>query len=113
MLEQTYCAHRSHTEGASAEESGVLDVIKALKMSPVPGFPGGAVVEGPPADAGDTGSCPGPGISHMPRSGWAREPWPLSLHIQSLCSATGEATTVRGSRTAKKKKARCETPCMT
>ena len=25
------------------------------------GFPGGAVVESPPANAGDTGSCPGPG----------------------------------------------------
>ena len=62
------------------------------------------MVESPPADAGDTGSCPGPGRSHMPRSGWAREPWPLSLHVRSLCSATGEATTVRGPRTAKKKK---------
>ncbi|XP_073648792.1 DNA helicase MCM8 isoform X4 [Tursiops truncatus] len=71
------------------------------------GFPGGAVVEGPPADAGDTDSCPGPGRSHMPRSGWAREPWPLSLRVWSLCSATGEATTVRGPRTAKKKKRRC------
>ena len=30
---------------------------------------GGAVVESPPADAGDTGSCPGLGRSHMPRSG--------------------------------------------
>ena len=32
------------------------------------GFPGGAVVESPPADAGDTGSSPGPGRSHMPWS---------------------------------------------
>ena len=32
------------------------------------GFPGGAVVENPPANAGDTGSCPGLGGSHMPRS---------------------------------------------
>ena len=31
-------------------------------------FPGGAVVGNPPANAGDTGSCPGPGRSHMPRS---------------------------------------------
>ena len=29
------------------------------------GFPGGAVVESPPANAGDTGSIPGPGSSHM------------------------------------------------
>ena len=31
-------------------------------------FPGGAVVESLPANAGDTGSSPGPGRSHMPRS---------------------------------------------
>ena len=30
------------------------------------GFPGGAVVKNPPANAGDTGSSPGPGGSHMP-----------------------------------------------
>ena len=29
------------------------------------GFPGGAVVENPPANAGDTGSIPGLGRSHM------------------------------------------------
>ena len=32
------------------------------------GFPGGAVVENLPADAGDTGLSPGLGRSHMPRS---------------------------------------------
>ena len=32
------------------------------------GFPGGAVVKNPPANAGDTGSSPGPGRFHMPRS---------------------------------------------
>ena len=31
-------------------------------------FPGGLVVKNPPANAGDTGSSPGPGRSHMPRS---------------------------------------------
>ena len=64
------------------------------------GFPGGAVVETPPANAGDTGSSPGLGGSHMPRSSWAREPQLLSLRIWSLCSATGEAAIVRGPRTA-------------
>ena len=29
---------------------------------------GGAVVKNPPANAGDMGSSPGPGRSHMPRS---------------------------------------------
>ena len=32
------------------------------------GFPGGAVAENLPANAGDTGSSPGLGRSHMPRS---------------------------------------------
>ena len=32
------------------------------------GFLGGAVVKNSPANAGDTGSSPGPGRSHMPRS---------------------------------------------
>ena len=32
------------------------------------GFPGGAVVENLPANAGDTGSRPGLGRSHMPQS---------------------------------------------
>ena len=31
-------------------------------------FPGGAVVKNQPANAGDTGSIPGPGRSHMPWS---------------------------------------------
>ena len=31
-------------------------------------FPGSAVVKNPPANAGDTGSIPGPGRSHMPQS---------------------------------------------
>ena len=35
----------------------------------------------------------------MLQSNWAREPQLLSLRVWSLCSATGEATTVRGPRT--------------
>ena len=62
------------------------------------------MVESPPADAGDTGLCPSLGRSHMPQSDRACEPWSLSLHIRSLCFATGDATTVRGPRTAKKQK---------
>ena len=64
------------------------------------GFPGGAVVESLPANAGDTGSSPSLGRSHMPRSNWAREPQLLSLRVWSLCSATREAATVRDPRTA-------------
>ena len=66
------------------------------------GFPGGAVVENLPANAGDTGSSPGLGRSHMPRSSWAREPQLLSLHVWSLCPATGGAAIVKGPRTAMK-----------
>ena len=61
----------------------------------VGGFPGGAVVESLPADAGDTGSSPGLGGSHMPRNNWAREPQLLSLRVWSLCSATREARAPR------------------
>ena len=50
------------------------------------GFPGGTVVENLPANAGDAGSSPGPGRSHMPWSNWAHEPQLLSLHVWSLCS---------------------------
>ena len=66
------------------------------------GFPGGAVVESLPANAGDTGLSPGPGRSHMPQSSWAREPQLLSLRIWSPCSATRQAAIVRGPRTVMK-----------
>ena len=58
------------------------------------------MVESLPANAGDTGSSPSLGRSHMPRSNWAREPQLLSLRVWSLCSATREAATVRDPRTA-------------
>ena len=66
------------------------------------GFPGGAVVESPPANAGDTGSSPGLGGSHVPRSDWVRGPQLLSLCVWSLCSTTREAEIVRGPCTAMK-----------
>ena len=43
------------------------DSFEQSKLLPG-GFPGGAVVESLPANAGDTGSSPGLGGSHMPRS---------------------------------------------
>ena len=72
----------------------------SLKTTCDGGFPGGAAVESLPANAGDTGSSPGLGGSHMPRSDWAREPQLLSLRVWSLRSATGGAATVRGPSTA-------------
>ena len=60
------------------------------------------MVENLPANAGDRGSSPGLGRSHMPRSNWAREPQLLNLSVWSLCSATREAAIVRGPRAAMK-----------
>ena len=42
--------------------------IILISRSELQGFPGGAVVENLPANAGDMGSSPGLGRSHMPRS---------------------------------------------
>ena len=60
------------------------------------------MVESLPANAGDAGSSPGLGRSHMPRGSWAREPQLLSLCVWSLCPATGGAAMVRGPRAAMK-----------
>ena len=77
-------------------------VFSPFKKRKLKGFPGGAVAESLPANAGDTGSSPGLGRSHMPRSNWAREPQLLSLHVWSLCYATREAVIMRVPCTAMK-----------
>ena len=46
-------------------------------------FPGGAVVKNSSAIVGDTGSSPGLGRSHRPRSNKAREPQLLSLRYRA------------------------------
>ena len=43
-------------------------VLKCRNEEWLRGFPGGAVVKNPPANAGDTGSSPGLGRSHMLQS---------------------------------------------
>ena len=43
------------------------------------------MVKNPPANAGDTGSSPGPGRSHMPRNNKAHAP-----QLLSLCSVARE-----------------------
>ena len=78
---------------AQAKGGGYLE--GDIKNDLLLGFPGGAVVENLPANAGDTGSSPGLGGSHIPQSGWAREPQLLSLRVWSLCSATGESAIVK------------------
>ena len=70
-------------------------------LKKIPGFPGGAVVGNLPVNAGDMGSSPGLGRSHMLRSDWAHEPQLLSLCVWSPCSAR-EAATMKGPRTAMK-----------
>ena len=88
---QLYC---NYEMASNRKEANTLNICR--------GFPGGAVVENLPANAGDTGSSPGLGRSHMPRNNWARVPQLLSLCVWSLCSATREATIMRGPRTAMK-----------
>ena len=76
------------------------------------GFPGGAVVKNPCANAGDTGSSPGPGRSHMPQSNpCATTTEPM---LYSSCSTTREATAMRSPRTTTKRSPRSlqlESPC--
>ena len=43
-------------------------VLELGFLRKIGGFPGGGVVKNPPANAGDTGSSPGPGTYHMQRS---------------------------------------------
>ena len=50
----------------SRKEEGRVELGSNKKE--ISGFPGGAVVENLPANAGDTGSSPGLGRSHMPWS---------------------------------------------
>ena len=61
-----------HSENWMVRESSTsttLFTAKFYDLKKFPwGFPGGAVVKNPPANAGDTGLSPGPGRSHMPRS---------------------------------------------
>ena len=45
-----------------------LNIKKITYTIQNPGFPGGAVVKNPPANAGHTGSSPGLGRSHMLQS---------------------------------------------
>ena len=49
-------------------EGCILFFLLTKQRCPLEGFPGGAVVKNLPASAGDTGSSPGPGRSHMPQS---------------------------------------------
>ena len=74
--------HRgSELPGGLPNRTGILP-FPMIKNGSV-GFPGGAAVKNLPASAGDTGSSPGPGWSHMPRSNWACAPQLLSLRSRA------------------------------
>ena len=55
-----------HRNGKITCAHGLEELI--LLKCPYWDFPGGAEVKNLPANAGDTGSSPGPGRSHMPWS---------------------------------------------
>ena len=42
-----------------------IGALLSFKKKPLVGFPGGSVVKNPPDNAGDVGSNPDPGRSHM------------------------------------------------
>ena len=60
--------NRSNGSGARAL-NGANSFFRQQRKFDGEDFPGGAVVKNLPANAGDMGSSPGPGRSHMPRSG--------------------------------------------
>ena len=67
MSHQAKCLHQfvSFMDSVPFDVSNLRDLNIEVKLGD---FPGGAVIKNPPANAGDTGSSPGPGRSHMPRS---------------------------------------------
>ena len=81
---------------------GTSERTSSVKKKKKEGFHGGEVVKNPPANAGDTGSSPGLGRSHMPRSNQARAPQLLSLrsraHEPQLLSLRATTTEARAPR---------------
>ena len=98
QIQEAPCPPKKDKPKEIHTETHCNQIVKSQRQ----GFPGGAAVESLPANAGDTGSSPGLGGSHMPWSNWARGPQLLSLRVWTLCSATREAAMVRGPRTAMK-----------
>ena len=54
--------------GTAFISDSVYSSVKIKDLDTILDFPGGAVVRTLPANAGDTGSSPGLGRSHIPRS---------------------------------------------
>ena len=70
-------------QGQSQESKGLEKCL--LKKSGTSGFPGGSMVKNPPTNAGDLGSIPCSGRSHMLWGNWAHVP-----QLLSLCSRAGK-----------------------
>ena len=68
------CVRGKLLASSGIETRMLLNILHCIRQPPTTknypalGSPGGAVVKNPPANAGDTGSIPGPGRSHMPQS---------------------------------------------
>ena len=60
--------HREQCSGNTQRGVGEKEGLHYHQSLRCRGFPGGAVVKDPPANAGVAGSSPGPGRSHMLRS---------------------------------------------
>ena len=58
--------YQTHFTGCHQDKKQFIILVRSKQENW--GFPGGAVVENLPANAGRTGSSPGLGGSHMPRS---------------------------------------------
>ena len=56
------------TEGVNSKSKCSLNLNILYSRKSAGNFPGGALVKNPPANAGDRGSIPGLGRSHMPQS---------------------------------------------
>ena len=61
----------------------IYSIPSYFNILAIRGFPGGAVVKNPPVNAGDAGSSPGPGRSHMLQSNKAHVPQLLSLYSRA------------------------------
>ena len=97
-MERGLCLTANQEEETTARERFKMQKKKKKKKK-WRDLPGGTVVKNPPANAGDAGSSPGLGRSHMPRSNEARAPQLLSLSSRArepqLLSPHATATEAR------------------
>ena len=71
LIITAHCLVLVPTPQNTVKKGSIIHILQMKKLrlkKGKEGFPGGAVVENLPANAGDTGSSPGLGRSHMPRS---------------------------------------------